>query len=174
MARRNISVVKWKARSSGHRAAISVSVYDPVFSARWIRENLRRNDGGRKSIGWKPGDASALSHRARAFKLFAEKGTQRGIGSGRMNKLFPPLRAKNAASTYPVMHADGKPPLAFVCTGRSVWPNALIAISTAMSATSRWIRRAMARLSGARWKPCVSAQARAPSPAFSWAAARHR
>ncbi len=23
--------------------------------------------------GWKPGDASALSHRARAFKLFAEK-----------------------------------------------------------------------------------------------------
>lgn len=46
--------------------------YDPVF----MPEGHKRTFGemaAEEKHGWKPGDATALSHRARAFKLFAEQ-----------------------------------------------------------------------------------------------------
>jgi XTP/dITP diphosphohydrolase len=47
--------------------------YDPVF----LPDGHERTFGemsAEEKHGWKPGDAEALSHRARAFKLFAETG----------------------------------------------------------------------------------------------------
>jgi XTP/dITP diphosphohydrolase len=47
--------------------------YDPVF----LPEGHERTFGemsAEEKHGWKPGDRAALSHRARAFKLFAETG----------------------------------------------------------------------------------------------------
>jgi XTP/dITP diphosphohydrolase len=50
--------------------------YDPVF----LPDGHGRTFGemsAEEKHGWKPGDATALSHRARAFKLFAETGLAR-------------------------------------------------------------------------------------------------
>ncbi|PWL19314.1 non-canonical purine NTP pyrophosphatase, RdgB/HAM1 family [Falsochrobactrum shanghaiense] len=46
--------------------------YDPVFLPDGYEKTFGEMEADEKH-GWKPGDASALSHRARAFKLFAEK-----------------------------------------------------------------------------------------------------
>ncbi|MDT6940015.1 RdgB/HAM1 family non-canonical purine NTP pyrophosphatase [Brucella pseudogrignonensis] len=46
--------------------------YDPVFKPEGYEKTFGEMTADEKH-GWKPGDASALSHRARAFKLFAEK-----------------------------------------------------------------------------------------------------
>ncbi len=46
--------------------------YDPVFQPDGHAKTFGEMTADEKH-GWKPGDASALSHRARAFKLFAEK-----------------------------------------------------------------------------------------------------
>ncbi len=51
--------------------------YDPVF----VRDGHTRSFGEmtpEEKHGWKPGDAVALSHRARAFKLLAEEGLDLG------------------------------------------------------------------------------------------------
>jgi XTP/dITP diphosphohydrolase len=45
--------------------------YDPVFLPDGQTRTFGEMTAGEKH-GWKPGDAAALSHRARAFKLFAE------------------------------------------------------------------------------------------------------
>ncbi|WP_343313377.1 RdgB/HAM1 family non-canonical purine NTP pyrophosphatase [Brucella sp. BE17] len=46
--------------------------YDPVFQPDGYEKTFGEMSADEKH-GWTPGDASALSHRARAFKLFAEK-----------------------------------------------------------------------------------------------------
>ncbi|MNE47818.1 Non-canonical purine NTP pyrophosphatase [compost metagenome] len=46
--------------------------YDPVFKPEGYEKTFGEMTADEKH-GWTPGDASALSHRARAFKLFAEK-----------------------------------------------------------------------------------------------------
>src|SRR5690606_41727273 len=46
--------------------------YDPVFLPDGHEKTFGEMTADEKH-GWKPGDAEALSHRARAFKLFAEK-----------------------------------------------------------------------------------------------------
>ncbi len=46
--------------------------YDPVFLPDGYAKTFGEMTADEKH-GWKPGDASALSHRARAFKLFAER-----------------------------------------------------------------------------------------------------
>jgi Xanthosine triphosphate pyrophosphatase len=46
--------------------------YDPVFQPDGHERTFGEMSAEEKH-GWKPGDAHALSHRARAFKLFAEK-----------------------------------------------------------------------------------------------------
>ena len=46
--------------------------YDPVFLPDGYAKTFGEMTADEKH-GWKPGDADALSHRARAFKLFAEK-----------------------------------------------------------------------------------------------------
>lgn len=46
--------------------------YDPVFLPDGHEKTFGEMTADEKH-GWKPGDATALSHRARAFKLFAEK-----------------------------------------------------------------------------------------------------
>lgn len=45
--------------------------YDPVFQPEGYDQTFGEMSAEEKH-GWKPGDAAALSHRARAFKLFAE------------------------------------------------------------------------------------------------------
>jgi XTP/dITP diphosphohydrolase len=45
--------------------------YDPVFQPEGYETTFGEMSAEEKH-GWKPGDASALSHRARAFKLFVE------------------------------------------------------------------------------------------------------
>ena len=45
--------------------------YDPVFQPEGYAETFGEMSAAQKH-GWKPGDAQALSHRARAFKLFVE------------------------------------------------------------------------------------------------------
>jgi XTP/dITP diphosphohydrolase len=45
--------------------------YDPVFQPTGFAETFGEMPAEDKH-GWKPGDADALSHRARAFKLFVE------------------------------------------------------------------------------------------------------
>ena len=45
--------------------------YDPVFQPEGYAETFGEMSAEQKH-GWKPGDAEALSHRARAFKLFVE------------------------------------------------------------------------------------------------------
>ncbi|AUX74976.1 MULTISPECIES: RdgB/HAM1 family non-canonical purine NTP pyrophosphatase [Sinorhizobium] len=45
--------------------------YDPVFQPKGYATTFGEMSAEEKH-GWKPGDADALSHRARAFKLFAE------------------------------------------------------------------------------------------------------
>lgn len=45
--------------------------YDPVFQPEGYATTFGEMSAEEKH-GWKPGDATALSHRARAFKLFAE------------------------------------------------------------------------------------------------------
>ncbi|MDG3575403.1 RdgB/HAM1 family non-canonical purine NTP pyrophosphatase [Rhizobium sp. YJ-22] len=45
--------------------------YDPVFQPEGYAETFGEMSAEQKH-GWKPGDAQALSHRARAFKLFVE------------------------------------------------------------------------------------------------------
>ena len=45
--------------------------YDPVFQPDGYAETFGEMSAEQKH-GWKPGDAQALSHRARAFKLFVE------------------------------------------------------------------------------------------------------
>ncbi|MFB2549898.1 RdgB/HAM1 family non-canonical purine NTP pyrophosphatase [Ensifer soli] len=45
--------------------------YDPVFEPLGHAQTFGEMEAATKH-GWKPGDAEALSHRARAFKLFAE------------------------------------------------------------------------------------------------------
>ena len=45
--------------------------YDPVFQPTGYEETFGEMSAEAKH-GWKPGDAKALSHRARAFKLFVE------------------------------------------------------------------------------------------------------
>ncbi|PST27050.1 non-canonical purine NTP pyrophosphatase, RdgB/HAM1 family [Mesorhizobium plurifarium] len=45
--------------------------YDPVFQPKGYDATFGEMSAEEKH-GWKPGDAEALSHRARAFKLFAE------------------------------------------------------------------------------------------------------
>src|SRR5690606_2803807 len=45
--------------------------YDPVFQPAGFDITFGEMSAEEKH-GWKPGDATALSHRARAFKLFAE------------------------------------------------------------------------------------------------------
>jgi len=47
--------------------------YDPVFQPKGYDVTFGEMPAEAKH-GWKPGDASALSHRARAFKLFVETG----------------------------------------------------------------------------------------------------
>ncbi len=46
--------------------------FDPIFLPDGYEKTFGEMTADEKH-GWKPGDASALSHRARAFKLFAEK-----------------------------------------------------------------------------------------------------
>ncbi|MBV2142324.1 RdgB/HAM1 family non-canonical purine NTP pyrophosphatase [Falsochrobactrum sp. TDYN1] len=46
--------------------------YDPVFLPDGYEKTFGEMEADEKH-GWKPGDALALSHRARAFRLFAEK-----------------------------------------------------------------------------------------------------
>ncbi|MFQ0815478.1 non-canonical purine NTP pyrophosphatase [Brucella anthropi] len=46
--------------------------FDPIFLPDGHEKTFGEMTADEKH-GWKPGDASALSHRARAFKLFAEK-----------------------------------------------------------------------------------------------------
>jgi len=46
--------------------------YDPVFQPDGHKRTFGEMSADEKH-GWKPGDAAALSHRARAFKLFAEE-----------------------------------------------------------------------------------------------------
>ena len=46
--------------------------YDPVFLPDGYAKTFGEMTADEKH-GWKPGDASALSHRARAFRLFAER-----------------------------------------------------------------------------------------------------
>ncbi len=46
--------------------------YDPIFQPDGHRRTFGEMNAEEKH-GWKPGDAQALSHRARAFKLFAEQ-----------------------------------------------------------------------------------------------------
>ncbi|HEV7310186.1 RdgB/HAM1 family non-canonical purine NTP pyrophosphatase [Ensifer sp.] len=45
--------------------------YDPVFQPKGYETTFGEMSADEKH-GWKPGDAEALSHRARAFKIFAE------------------------------------------------------------------------------------------------------
>ncbi|KRD73113.1 MULTISPECIES: RdgB/HAM1 family non-canonical purine NTP pyrophosphatase [Sinorhizobium/Ensifer group] len=45
--------------------------YDPVFQPKGYETTFGEMSADEKH-GWKPGDAQALSHRARAFKIFAE------------------------------------------------------------------------------------------------------
>lgn len=45
--------------------------YDPVFQPKGYETTFGEMSAEEKH-GWKPGDAEALSHRARAFKIFAE------------------------------------------------------------------------------------------------------
>ncbi len=45
--------------------------YDPVFQPEGYKQTFGELSSEEKH-GWKPGDATALSHRARAFKLFVE------------------------------------------------------------------------------------------------------
>lgn len=45
--------------------------YDPVFQPEGFETSFGEMSAEQKH-GWKPGDAAALSHRARAFKLFVE------------------------------------------------------------------------------------------------------
>lgn len=45
--------------------------YDPVFQPKGYDTTFGEMSAEEKH-GWKPGDSEALSHRARAFKLFAE------------------------------------------------------------------------------------------------------
>ncbi len=45
---------------------------DTILSLRGIAKTFGEMTADEKH-GWKSGDASALSHRARAFKLFAER-----------------------------------------------------------------------------------------------------
>ena len=50
--------------------------YDPVFLPDGHKRTFGEMDEQEKH-GWRPGDAEALSHRARAFKAFAEKRLER-------------------------------------------------------------------------------------------------
>jgi hypothetical protein len=122
--------------------------------------------------GWTPGDASALSHRARAFKLFAEKAL--GVVSDMPERTIIFLHLTLQRIFYQLRAQMEKRRLAFICTGRSVWQNVRIATLTAMYAISRLTSHASRKLSTVRWTHCAPAQARAPSPASFWAAVRRR
>ncbi|MCO6187395.1 RdgB/HAM1 family non-canonical purine NTP pyrophosphatase [Rhizobium sp. L1K21] len=49
--------------------------YDPIFQPKGHARTFGEMTSDEKH-GWKPGDAEALSHRARAFKLFVETGLE--------------------------------------------------------------------------------------------------
>ncbi len=70
--RRASSAARSRARSSGRRAEASASATTPCF----LPENETRTFGEMSSHekhGWVPGQETALSHRARAFRLFARE-----------------------------------------------------------------------------------------------------
>lgn len=64
-------MAKSKALWFGHHVAKKGFGFDPIFQPEGYDKTFGEMTAEEKH-GWKPGDKHALSHRARAFKQFAE------------------------------------------------------------------------------------------------------
>ena len=130
MAMPNIFAARSRARWSGRRAATLGFGYDPVFLPDGYDKTFGEMTAEEKH-GWKPGDSrGAVAPRPR----------------------LPEIRAGEAGLG---MRRSANPASASMSTGRSARPNAPIATSTAMSATSRSTRSALPRPSRPSWRRCA-------------------